>query len=81
MVPLQFQEGTKLPSTYAFALVENRQGGLLRLRMYVNGDLKGTNTDESEYCPRLLNMKALINEVGKPLWILKVIHYSSFETQ
>lgn len=73
---LQFQEGTRLPTTYAFALAEHRQGDLLRVRMWLDGEVKGINTDEVVSCPRLLSMHSLIgnliNDPNRGLYILKV---------
>lgn len=84
---MQFDEGKKLPTTFAFALVEHRQmretGGsgqnsdcrclvVLRLRMHLTGQLMPMQTDKVESSPRLLNMRSLITEGGKSLYILKV---------
>ncbi|RVW50204.1 putative helicase MAGATAMA 3 [Vitis vinifera] len=60
----KFQEGTRLPTTYAFALAEHRQGDLLRVRMWLDGEVKGINTDEVVVsCPRLLSMHSLIGNL------------------
>lgn len=86
-VLMQFQEGKKLPTTFAFALVEHRQiremGGsdlssdyrcliILRLRMYLTGEVMYLDGDKLESRPRLLNMRSLVSEVGKSVYILKV---------
>lgn len=72
MIVLQFGEGKELPTTYAFALVEHRQMGKIRLRMHLNGEVKGSNTDEVASCPRLLSMRSLVKEVQKTWSIMKV---------
>ena len=73
---MQFQEGTRLPTTYAFALAEHRQGDLLRLRMWLHGEVKQINTDEVVPCPRLSAMHSLIskliNDPNRGLYFLKV---------
>ncbi|KAI7991318.1 putative helicase MAGATAMA 3 [Camellia lanceoleosa] len=75
----QFGEGKELPTKYAFALVEHRNDNKLQvtLRMQLSGEVKRTNADEVEQCPRLLNMLSLVSEVDKPLRILKFINYCS----
>ena len=74
---LQFNEGAKFPTTYAFALVEHRQAISLRLRMYLAGEVMHVNKDAVK-SQRLLNMRSLItssvNEVDKPLYSLKVFY-------
>lgn len=84
---MQFEEGKKLPTTFAFALVEYRQiretGGsgqnsdcrclvVLRLRLQLTGQLMPMQTDKVESSPRLLNMRSLISEGGKSIYILRV---------
>lgn len=77
----KFQEGTRLPTTYAFALAEHRQGDLLRVRMWLDGEVKGINTDEVVSCPRLLSMHSLIgnliNDPNRGLYILKICSLST----
>lgn len=74
---MQFVEGDKLPTTYAFALVEHRQQEKMRLRLYLTGEVKRFNTDEVEACPRLLSMLRIVSEVEKPFHILKVKCYNN----
>ncbi|KAI7990175.1 putative helicase MAGATAMA 3 [Camellia lanceoleosa] len=75
----QFGEGKELPTKYAFALVEHRNDNKLQvtLRMQLSGEVKRTNADEVEQCPRLLNMLSLVSEVDKPLRILKICSLST----
>nr|POF00480.1 putative helicase magatama 3 [Quercus suber] len=71
----KFQDGTRLPTTYAFALVENCQNDRFRLRMYLAGEVQHYNTDVVKSCQRLLNMRSLItsptSEVEKLFYSLK----------
>lgn len=69
---LQFGEGKRLPTAYAFALVEDRRPDKIRLRMYLSGEVKQLSTEETEACPRLLNMRPLVTENAKLLHVLKV---------
>ncbi|THG01266.1 hypothetical protein TEA_028184 [Camellia sinensis var. sinensis] len=75
----QFGEGKELPTKYAFALVEHRNDNKLQvtLRMQLSGEVKRTNADEVEQCPRLLNMLSLVSEVNKPLRMLKICSLST----
>lgn len=84
-VIVQFGDGTsRLPTKYAFGLVENRHDNLFQVtvRLQLRGEVKQLNVDDVEPCPRLLNMCSLISEESKseskskPLHILKVwLHY------
>ncbi|XP_022762921.1 probable helicase MAGATAMA 3 isoform X5 [Durio zibethinus] len=57
----KFKEGSKkLPTTYAFALVEHRQKNLLRLRMNLAGEFTQVNPDVEKISERLIRMQALI---------------------
>lgn len=73
---LQIKEGTNLPTTYAFGLVEHTQGNLLRLKMYLGGEFMQVNKDAVK-SQRLLNMRSLITSTvsaeNKHLYSLKVI--------
>ncbi|GMG98866.1 hypothetical protein Nepgr_000706 [Nepenthes gracilis] len=73
----KFGMGTKLPNTYAFALVEHRRGDSLRLRMFLHGEVRGINTDDIKSCARLVNMRSLVGEVGAFLHITKVCSLST----
>ncbi|XP_028081150.1 probable helicase MAGATAMA 3 [Camellia sinensis] len=75
----EFGEGKELPTKYAFALVEHRNDNKLQvtLRMQLSGEVKRTNADEVEQCPRLLNMLSLVSEVNKPLRMLKICSLST----
>nr|XP_023920246.1 probable helicase MAGATAMA 3 isoform X2 [Quercus suber] len=77
----KFQDGTRLPTTYAFALVENCQNDRFRLRMYLAGEVQHYNTDVVKSCQRLLNMRSLItsptSEVEKLFYSLKICSLST----
>ncbi|KAK4777605.1 hypothetical protein SAY87_017792 [Trapa incisa] len=93
----KIQEGNKLPTTFAFAFVEHRQiremGGsdlsssnygymiILRLRMYLAGEVMYLNGDKLESRPRLLSMRSLISEVGKSIFILKICSLSTISRE
>lgn len=70
-------KGNVLPKTYAFALVEQRQSNLLRVRMFLAGEVAHIDTDAMKSCKRLLSMRSLIasplKPQEKPLFSLKVI--------
>ncbi|XP_062178098.1 probable helicase MAGATAMA 3 isoform X2 [Alnus glutinosa] len=70
-----FQEGTRMPTTYAFALVENCQNNSFRLRMYLAGEVEHSNTDVVKSSQRLLSMRTVItsptSEVDKLFYSLK----------
>lgn len=72
----QFQDGTRLPTTYAFALVENCQNDRFRLRMYLAGEVEHSTPDAVKYSQGLLRMRTLItsptSEVDKLFYSLKV---------
>ncbi|XAR69588.1 hypothetical protein NMG60_11001239 [Bertholletia excelsa] len=74
----QFGEG-KLPTKYAFAIVEHRHDNKLQVtvRMQLNGEVKHINADEVEPCSRLLNVRSLVSELNKPLYILKICSLST----
>lgn len=77
---MQFKErGGNLPQVYAFALVEQRQHNLLRLRMFLAGEVMNLNTDVIESRTRLLKMHGLITSPGllheKRLFSLKVTSF------
>ncbi|XP_059433882.1 probable helicase MAGATAMA 3 isoform X1 [Corylus avellana] len=76
-----FQGGTRMPTTYAFALVENCQSNSFRLRMYLAGEAEHSNTDVVKSCQRLLSMQNLItsptSEVDKLFYSLKICSLST----
>ncbi|OMO79958.1 putative helicase MAGATAMA 3 [Corchorus capsularis] len=78
----EFKDGSKkLPTTYAFALVEHRQKTLLRLRMYLVGEFTQVNPDVEKNSERLIRMQALVtssaNEVEKRLYSIKICSLST----
>ncbi|PHT41638.1 hypothetical protein CQW23_20492 [Capsicum baccatum] len=68
----EFGDGKRLPTAYAFALVEDRRPDKIRLRMHLSGEVKQLNTQETEACSRLLSMRPLVTENAKLLHVLKV---------
>ncbi|KAJ4847368.1 putative helicase MAGATAMA 3 [Turnera subulata] len=78
-------KGTKLPKTYAFALVEQRQHSLLRLRMFLTGEVVNLDTDVVRPCPRMLSMRSLITSPLKPqeraLFSLKICSLSTISRE
>lgn len=73
----QIGDGRKLPTNYAFALVEHRQHDKIRLRMHLTGGVKRVNTDEVEPSQRLSNMCPLVREKNRGWSIMKVLSISS----
>lgn len=72
---LQFQVGAKLPTTYAFALVESCQNNRIVLRMYLAGEFKHGKKDVTEISSRLSSVRSLItsvNEADRLFYSLKV---------
>ncbi|XP_057977955.1 probable helicase MAGATAMA 3 isoform X2 [Malania oleifera] len=45
--------------------------------MFLDGEVKQINTDEIASCPRLLNVRSLICEADRSLWILKICSLST----
>lgn len=71
----QFQVGTKLPTTYAFALVERCQNDGIRLRMYLSGEVTHMKTNGIDSFSRLLNVRSMItstNDADRLFYSLKV---------
>uniref|UniRef100_A0A6N2MY61 Helicase ATP-binding domain-containing protein n=1 Tax=Salix viminalis TaxID=40686 RepID=A0A6N2MY61_SALVM len=82
----QFKErGGNFPQVYAFALVEQRQHNLLRLRMFLAGEVMNLNTDVIESRTRLLKMHGLITSPGmlheKRLFSLKICSLSTISRE
>ncbi|XP_010670996.2 probable helicase MAGATAMA 3 isoform X1 [Beta vulgaris subsp. vulgaris] len=70
-------EKDKFPSTYAFALVEHRQYDSLRLRMFLQGEVKGIDIHHTEPCVRLVNMRSRLSEEKTFFYISKVCSLST----
>lgn len=81
-VMMQFLNGKKLPTVYAFALVEHirrfSEARLLRVRLNLAGEFSNFNTNYVKSCPRLLNMRSHISEPERQLYFLKVILSNPF---
>ncbi|KAF1876481.1 hypothetical protein Lal_00021195 [Lupinus albus] len=77
----KFLGGKRLPTVYAFALVESirkfSDPKLLRVRLYLAGDFLHFNTDNVQSCPRLFNMRSHICETGRKLNFLKICSLST----
>ncbi|XP_059313666.1 probable helicase MAGATAMA 3 [Lycium ferocissimum] len=73
----EFGDGKRLPTAYAFALVEDRRPDKIRLRMHLSGEFKQLNTEETEACSRLLSMRPLVTENSKLLYVLKICSLST----
>ncbi|KAL5703621.1 putative helicase MAGATAMA 3 [Ranunculus cassubicifolius] len=76
----KFQDST-VPSTYAFALVLNREGSNhIKLRTFLAGEVQLTNLHEIKPCERLLNMRSVFKASDKnttSVWILKIASLST----
>ncbi|XP_008781447.2 probable helicase MAGATAMA 3 isoform X2 [Phoenix dactylifera] len=73
----KFQEGMT-PSTYAFALVEQRGGReTLTLRTFLAGEVKHLDKAEPEHSQRLLRMLSVFKTTESFLWILKICSLST----
>ena len=79
---MQFLNGKKLPTVYAFALVEHVRwfslARLLRVRLNLAGEISNFGTNDVKPCPRLLNMRSHISEPERQLYFLKVIYFYLF---
>lgn len=73
----KFGDDKELPTTYAFALVENRLPDKIRLRMQLDGEIKRVDTDEFNTSKRLLKMRSLIVEQNKTWSIMKICSLST----
>ena len=75
-VTAQFLDDKRLPTVYAFALVEHVrkffETRLLRVRLYLAGEFSNFNTDNVQSCPRLFNMRSHICETERQLYFMKV---------
>lgn len=72
----QIQDGARLPTTYAFALVESCQHTRIVLRLYLAGEFTNGKTDIVEPSPRLSSIRSLITSVKEAerlFYSLKVI--------
>lgn len=62
----------KIPTAYAFALVEHRQQDKLRLRLFLGNEVIGYNKDKTKSSQRRFSMLPIVCEVKKILFIEKV---------
>lgn len=78
----QFLDGKRLPTVYAFALVEHirkfSETRLVRVRLYLAGEFPRFNTDNVQSCPRLFKMRSHICETERQLYFMKVTCFISF---
>nr|KYP67340.1 putative helicase DDB-G0274399 [Cajanus cajan] len=74
-------DGKRLPTVYAFALVEHVrkffETRLLRVRLYLAGEFSHFNTDNVQSCPRLFNMRSHICETERQLYFMKMCSLST----
>ncbi|KAI9103657.1 hypothetical protein K1719_023280 [Acacia pycnantha] len=77
----KFLGGKKLPTVYAFALVEHirrfSEARLLRVRLNLAGEISHFDTNNVKSCPRLLNMRSHISEPERQLYFLKICSLST----
>ncbi|CAN6438865.1 unnamed protein product [Victoria cruziana] len=74
----KFEGAKTLPTTYAFAIVDGRDGGTkLKLRMFLSGEVKRLNIEEVETNPRLLRMLSSFQTKNIPINIRKVCSLST----
>ncbi|MED6113986.1 hypothetical protein PIB30_075895, partial [Stylosanthes scabra] len=77
----KFVDGKKLPTVYAFALVENvrkfSESRLLRARLYLAGEFSHYDTDCVKSSPRLLNMRSHICESERLFYFMKMCSLST----
>ncbi|KAL2647115.1 hypothetical protein AAZX31_05G112900 [Glycine max] len=77
----KFLNGKRLPTVYAFALVEHVrkffETRLLRVRLYLAGEFSNFNTDNVQSCPRLFNMRSHICETERQLYFMKLCSLST----
>eukprot|EP01018_Ginkgo_biloba_P018605 Gb_01813 [translate_table: standard] len=72
----KFQEGTVLP--HAFAMVEGRDGKtILKLRMFLDGEVSQLNVDKISQSSRLTNMLAILQAPDAILLICKLSSLST----
>ncbi|KAH1236407.1 putative helicase MAGATAMA 3 [Glycine max] len=77
----KFLDDKRLPTVYAFALVEHVrkffETRLLRVRLYLAGEFSNFNTDNVQSCPRLFNMRSHICETERQLYFMKLCSLST----
>ncbi|KAJ4951213.1 hypothetical protein NE237_028045 [Protea cynaroides] len=75
---LMVQEGVTLPTTYAFALVENRvRKDEFVLRMFLAGEVEISNMDKIKPSVRLSTMRTVVNQSEKGVWVIKICSLST----
>ncbi|KAK7250808.1 hypothetical protein RIF29_33507 [Crotalaria pallida] len=79
----QYVDGERLPTVYAFSLVEHNRKlldtALIRARLFLAGEFLRFNTDNVQPCPRLLNMRSHICKTGteRNLYFTKICSLST----
>ncbi|XP_043720689.1 probable helicase MAGATAMA 3 [Telopea speciosissima] len=72
------QGGVTLPTTYAFALVENRvRKDEFSLRLFLAGEVEMSNIDEIKHSVRLSSMHTVVNQPEKGVWVIKICSLST----
>jgi len=78
-------DGKRLPTVYAFALVEHVRNffetSLVRVRLYLAGQFLQFNRDNVQSCPRLFNMRSHVCETERQLYFMKVTCSIFYERQ
>ncbi|XP_047938068.1 probable helicase MAGATAMA 3 isoform X1 [Salvia hispanica] len=67
----------KIPTAYAFALVEHRQQDKLRLRLFLGNEVIGYNKDKTKSSQRRFSMIPIVCEVKKILFVEKICSLST----
>ncbi|KAK7260354.1 hypothetical protein RIF29_26329 [Crotalaria pallida] len=79
----KYVRGKRLPTVYAFSLVEHNRKlpdtALIRARLFLAGEFLRFNTDNVQPCPRLLNMRSHICKTGteRTLYFMKICSLST----
>ncbi|XP_027919451.1 probable helicase MAGATAMA 3 isoform X2 [Vigna unguiculata] len=77
----KFVDDKRLPTAYAFALVEHVRKffdtRLVRVRLYLAGEFLKYNTDDVKSCSRLFNMRSHVCETERQLYFMKLCSLST----
>ncbi|KAH7281053.1 hypothetical protein KP509_36G027600 [Ceratopteris richardii] len=74
----KFQDGSTIPSAYAFASVEGREGKqTLKLRLFLEGEFTGLNEKTLSRSSRLLKMAKALQTANTAWWMMKVSNLST----
>ncbi|MCO5574144.1 hypothetical protein L7F22_027924 [Adiantum nelumboides] len=74
----KFQEGSAIPSAYAFASVEGREGKqTLKLRLFLDGEFSGLDVKTLSRSARLSKMAKAVQVANSAWWMMKVSNLST----